>query len=539
MIRKVLPLILLLSVLTYADEYSLEKDLAQFEGKIVKSITIVRKDVFENRSGSKLPFYYRWGNKIHIRTRKSVIEGELLFKVGDRLDIEEAIESARNIRLRKFIGEVEISGKPNGDDGVDIIVTTSDNWTTKLALFLEQGGGSYEYGASLAEDNVLGYGRAIQLTGSLSDDDDGFTVFFHDDRVGRTRWAGSFLYSDFTLSSTILVAVNRPQYSLDIPFGAGASYARTDGVTKIYSGGEEFFRYNRLLNRFRAESVYSLGREKRLNLYATYNYEHFEYSPYYDSTIFNDILIPQDEKRSYPSLGIGGSLIKYDLQRFLDEPGTPEDLTLGASLRFTVGRSVPEFGAGFMGTKTIISSGFLAKPFDRLFIRGGDYVEWWHTGGRSEKIDHLSELMFYYKTAETHVLAMRAYSNFAWREDPGYQVILGGENGLRGYSSHELEGDKLALGNMEYRYYTPWEVFTVRIGGAMFFDIGEVWQKGERIEFEDLKSDIGVGLRLGMTKSSTSRVFRFDIAKALTENDYFISFGTGLVFSLGSRLHNE
>jgi hemolysin activation/secretion protein len=73
----------------------------------------------------------------------------------------------------------------------------------------------------------------------------------------------------------------------------------------------------------------------------------------------------------------------------------------------------------------------------------------------------------------------------------------------------------------------------------MFFDIGDVWQKGERIRFDDLKSDIGVGLRLGMTKSSTSRVFRFDVGKALTEDNYYISFGTGLIFNLGSRLGND
>lgn len=539
MIRKIFLLIIFISSIAYGNEYNLEKDLGQFEGKIIKNVTIIRKNVFENHSGGKLPFYYRWGNKLHIKTRESVIEGELLFKAGEPLDVEEAIESARNIRLRKFIGEVEISGRPNGDDGVDITVTTYDNWTTKLALFLEQGGGNYEYGASLAEDNLLGYGRAIQLTGSLSNEDDGFTVFFNDDRLGRTRWSGSFLYSDFTLSSTTLISAARPQYSLDIPLGAGAALSRTDGVIRMYAGGEEFFRYNRILSRFRAESVYSRGRERRLNFYASYNYEHYDYSPYYSNTILNDILIPPDEKRSYPSLGIGGSLIQYDLERFLDEPGTPEDLTLGGSTRIIIGRSVPEFGADFVGTKTIISSGFLVKPLNRFFIKGGDYVEWWRRDGRNEKINHLSELLLYLKTAETQVLAMRVRSDFAWREKPGYQVLLGGENGLRGYSSHELAGDKLALGNMEYRYYTPWEVFTVRIGGVVFFDIGDIWRKGERIEFDNLKSDVGVGLRLGMTKSSTSRVFRFDIAKALTENDYFISFGTGLVFNLGSRLGND
>ena len=538
MIHRVFLSIILLYTFAWANDFPREENLKPFEGKIIKSINIERKNVFANGEDD-LPFYYRWANSLHIRTRKSVIEGELLFEVGEPLVIEKVVESARNIRLRKFIGEVIITGSPGSDDGVDITVTTHDNWTTKVAVFLETAGDNYEYGASVAEDNLLGYGRIIQLTGIISDDDDGYTVFFNDDRVGRTRWSGSFLYSRFTLSNTVLFSAIRPQYSLDVPYGIYAIFGRTDGTARLFSGGEEFFRYNRLLNNIDLESVYSIGREKRLNLYAFYNYEDYDYSEYYYNTPLNDILIPSDEKRSYPSLGIGGSLTKYDLVRYLDEAGTPEDLTPGGSAKVIIGRSVPEFGADFVGTRTIVSSNFLARPFGPVFIKGADLVEWWYRKGRSERIRHLSELMFYYKTAETQVFAVRAFTNFAWRERPAYQAILGGANGLRGYSSHELEGNRLALGNMEYRFYTPLEILTVRIGGALFFDIGEVWKNGETIRFDNLKSDVGVGLRFGLTKSSTSRVLRFDIARTLTEDNYYISLGTGMVFSLGSKFGHD
>jgi len=538
MILRILFLTALIYSFVLADEFQVVDNLIPFEGRIIKNVTIIRKNVFENGEDN-LPFYYRWANMLHIKTRKSVIEGELLFEPGKPLVVEKAIESARNIRLRKFIGEVIITGSPNGDDGVDITVITYDNWTTKAAVFLEKGGDSYQYGASVAEDNLLGYGRIVRLTGILSDDDDGYTIFFNDDRLGRTRWSGSFLYSRFTLNTTILFSANRPQYSLDIPYGIYGSFLRTDGITRLFSGGQEFFRYNRLLNNFDFESVYSLGRERRLNFYAFYNYEDYDYSEYYDNTVYNDILMPQDETHSCPSLGIGGALIKYDLERYLDEAGTPEDLTLGGSAKVIIGWSIPEFGADFIGTKTTISSNFLARPFRRVFIKGADLVQWWRREGKSERIRHLSELMFFYKTAATQVFAVRAFANFAWREKPGYQAILGGANGLRGYSNHELDGDKLALGNMEYRFYTPLEILTVRIGGALFFDIGDVWRKGERIRFDNLKSDVGIGLRLGLTKSSTSRVLRFDIARSLTDGNYYISLGTGMVFSLESKFGHE
>jgi hypothetical protein len=75
MIRKTLLLIFFIFSITYGNEFELEEDLVPFEGRIIKSVTIVRKNVFDNHSDGELPFYYRWGNKLHIITRRSVIEG--------------------------------------------------------------------------------------------------------------------------------------------------------------------------------------------------------------------------------------------------------------------------------------------------------------------------------------------------------------------------------------------------------------------------------------------------------------------------------
>ncbi len=511
-----------------------EDDLAPFEGKIIKNITIIRKNVFENTENEKLPFYFRWANKLHIRTRRSVIAGELLFKTGEPLEIDKIIESARNIRFRRFIGEVFIIAAPNGGDGVDITVTTIDNWTTKLALVLEKGGGDYIIGASMAEDNLFGYGRFVQLAGSVSDDNEGYTVFFGDDRIGRTRWAGSFLFSDFTLSRSVLLSLAKPQYSLDTRFGISSRFLGVDGVSRLYSGGDEFFRYKRTFNNLAVNAIYSIGREKRINILGSYNYEDLDYSPYYENFHVYDHLIPSSETRSYPSAGVGASIIKYDLGRYLDEAGTPEDLTLGGSTSLAIGRSLPQFGADYIGTAFAANASFLVKPFKKVFIGGRENVNWWYHKGARELISYKTEAVLYVKTVNTQVLAVRGVSNFAWRQRPGYQVILGGTNGLRGYSSFSFEGQKSALGNMEYRFYIPLEILTVRVGGVMFFDIGNVWSEGEEITLNNMKSNIGIGLRLGLTKSSTARVLRFDIAKALTENDYYISFGTGVLFSLSS-----
>ncbi len=268
-----------------------------------------------------------------------------------------------------------------------------------------------------------------------------------------------------------------------------------------------------------------------MDFFVKYTYEVSDYSPD-DHDSPSNYLIPPDQTRSYPSLGTGFSFIEYDMQRYLDEAGTPEDLTMGAAVRFSLGRSIPEFGADYTGSRPEFSAKFLVKALSRVFVGGKNSIYWWNHAGRNSEINSRTEAMVYLKTDETSVVTARILTDFAWRQKSTYQIILGGANGLRGYPVYRFSGNRLAVGNLEYRFYFPLEILTVRIGGAAFFDIGNVWHRSEKIDMQDLRSDIGLGLRFGLTKSSTSRVLRLDIAKSLANNDVFVSFGSTVLFSL-------
>jgi len=519
----------------YGDQPGKVDSFKSYEGKIISSISVIRQDVFDDKIRPDTPFYYRWGNALHIVTREKVIRQELLFSVGDPVDSLDIIQSQRNLRQRGFIGEVWVSAIPNGPDSVDITVTTVDYWTTKIALYSELAGGDYSIGAAASEVNFLGYGQTVEVSGQQGNDVDSYSLFLADQRIAGTRLAGSLYFTSTTYGDGFAAYLARPQYSLKIKTGYRAAFTQSNGAVRLFSGGEEVFRYRRLYlyREFNSKIVYSLGTLKRLDLFAKYNYELRDYSPDDPQSPYNYI-IPDDETRSYPSVGFGLSFINYDLQRYLDEAGTPEDLTLGAALRITIGRSANELGADYTGTRPEFYGRFLIRPFQRLFIGGRNTVFWWRHRGRDEEIRNQSELMAYLKTGGAHVLTARVLTDFAWRQKSTYQVILGGANGLRGYPVYQFAGTRAAIGNFEYRFYIPLEILTVRIGGAAFFDIGNVWRRSEKIDLGDLRSDIGLGLRFGLTKSSTSRVLRFDVAKSLSNNDVFVSFGSSVLFSLRS-----
>ncbi len=506
-------------------------DLAEYEGRIIKSIGIVRKNVFDDLMDGSKRFYYRWANSLHITTKEKIVRNELLFDIGEPLDIDKIIESERNLRLRGFIGEAFVTAEPNGPDSVSLIVTTIDYWSTKISLFSELGGGDYVLGAAASEVNFLGYGQTVEVSAQTGSESDGYSFFLAENRLGGSRLATSLFYADYTLGEGFSFSLARPQYSLAVSSGFRTIYRKNNGIGRLYYEGREFFRYKRSFHEFDLRTIYSWGRYRRADLYLDFTYDSREYSPDDINSPFNT-LIPADETRSYPSIGVGLSFIRYDMERFLDEAGTPEDLTLGASLRFSIGRSLSAFGADFQGTKPEISLSVLTRPADRIFLGARDIVWWWHHSGYNTEIRHRTEAMLYYKTGSSQVLALRGLTDFAWRQKRNYQLILGGRNGLRGYSAYEFSGNRMALGNIEYRFYFPLEILTVRLGGTAFFDVGHVWYRGEQIDPGDLRSDIGIGLRFGLTRSSTSRVLRLDLAKSLSDNDLFVSFATGMLFSL-------
>ena len=96
-------------------------------------------------------------------------------------------------------------------------------------------------------------------------------------------------------------------------------------------------------------------------------------------------------------------------------------------------------------------------------------------------------------------------------------VDLGGDTGLRGYPLRYQTGDSRILLTAEQRYFTDWYPFRLfRVGGAVFADIGRTWGDnpagGPPLGW--LKN-VGLGLRLGPTRSSGRDVIHIDIALPL------------------------
>jgi outer membrane translocation and assembly module TamA len=111
---------------------------------------------------------------------------------------------------------------------------------------------------------------------------------------------------------------------------------------------------------------------------------------------------------------------------------------------------------------------------------------------------------------------------------------LGGENGLRGYSVRQFAGDNSLLVTLENRRAVLYDwLRLVSLGWAAFADAGTVWNRHTSLDTRDIRSDVGIGLRLAPTRSVDPGLLRIDVAYALNGNQQPSRF----VLNIGADIH--
>lgn len=115
------------------------------------------------------------------------------------------------------------------------------------------------------------------------------------------------------------------------------------------------------------------------------------------------------------------------------------------------------------------------------------------------------------------VIALRLMGGFAHEALPETERFnVGGADTVRGYDYAHMQGDKMLVGNAEYRFK-----ISDTVHGVVFADTGAAWGVAEQISLDKLSKSVGLGLR-------------FDTPLGMMRLEYgFGSEGGKLNFSIG------
>lgn len=486
----------------------------------IGEITIIRHDVFDTRVEGENKRAYRFANHLHRRTREPVVERLLLFAPGDAYQPALLDETARLLRAQGYLREAEVRAVPRADGRVDVVVETWDAWTLNPGVQGNVGGGNSEYGFELEEGNVLGTGARFSIAQrSKRDRDETRLTWRHEHQFGR--WVGlEAQLRDTSDGSGWLVAVGQPFYALGTRRAWGLSLDRQASEEPFYALGEKVAEYrqrNRDIDVWWGASAGLDGNRVRRWRFGLREQQR-RFAPSTDPALAGPV--PDDRHLVGPWAGVEWQQDDWAVLRNRDQIGVTEDTLLGLRWTARLGWSDDGIGADRDAAwwELQASRGYPLGERDLLRLDA-------HSAGRLEQGSLRDATLgararFYRQIDDRQLFYAVLEGERGHRLDLDGRPTLGSDNGLRGYPDRWANGHSWARLGLERRYFTDWYPGRLfRVGGAVFMDVGRTWGRdalgGEN---PGLMADVGVGLRLGNTRSSFARMIHVDLAVPLDDD---------------------
>ena len=491
----------------------------ELEGTIGE-VRVISNSIFDPDKPGEDKWYFRLANRLHRTTRPHVIERQILLQPGDPYSADAVEESERILRANRYLYEADIRPIPTEDGRIDLEVETRDVWTLRAGVSFNRAGGENSTDFALQDSNFLGMGKDLTLW-RISNVDRTSTLFrYRDPSLLGTRAQLEMSAADYSDGGSRRFEIERPFYSLDARWSAGFKTFLYDRIDSLYDRGEIFQKIFHDHEQVEAYLGYSQGLShgsaRRWLIGFNRELDRFAYPPGGDSTP----LPPSDRLFTYPWIGFEYVEDGFVAERQLDQIHRTEDLNLGTQFQARVGWSTAGLGAerDHLIATTRVATGW--RPGGRQLLlaslNGGS--RWGNQGKENFLVG--GHLRYYLRNFGKSVFYAAAEGALAEKLDPETQILLGGDSGLRGYPLRYQSGDRRWLVTLEQRVFSEREFFHVlHLGGAVFFDAGRAWFKDDEFFDQPVLKDVGIGLRLGSSRSSSGAMVHLDLAYPLDREE--------------------
>lgn len=509
----------------------------------IASITIANHSIFDadnpDHPGA-LRLVYRVANAIHPRTRASVIRRDLLFRQGDCYDPTLVAESERLLRDNQFLASARIIHHEREDGDHDLVVETRDEWSARLDIRASLNDGLQFNGASLRESNFLGTGQTIELFYLDYDANRDYGMGFHTHQLAGSRWHLGTALGNTRVGPLAYQTLAYPFREETGRWAAREEYRQDHRYFDflIDEGGTE--RHLLLPTRTRAfdlAAIHRFGRPgSHFTLGAAVTYTDISFPGGTDAVEFihgDDFDDPQPadslwlrpllrQARPQRSLRtlllLGQRRIAWTKRQGFDTLRGEQDIRLGTELGLALGRSLTaehtphhlftalDLYAGH-GTESLLLTGRL-RGDARRYLNQESEPRW-------NDIFAETEFLAYWKPrpAGRQTLVLRATATGGWQTRSPFQLILGGDLGVRGYPRERFPGGRRLVFSLEDRitFDGPFRDL-MDLGATAFLDVGRIWPGDAPYGIDSgWRASAGIGLRNALP-SGGRRTYRIDLA---------------------------
>ena len=485
-------------------ETGLDPELINYEFsahdyKIVRSIEIKTLDAFGYTitDTTRLPknILEKGGNSIHIKTHRGRVRNKLLFRKGKKLEPQAIIESERLLRQTDHILEarITVNEKTSTADSVDIIVVTKD-------IFSISGSVAYNapntYGVvALRDVNFLGLGHQIRNRVAFGKEElpqswqyQGAYVV---ENIYRSYFTGELIYMNDYNNDQRGFNISRYFYATTTKYAGGLSVNWFKNRTFLQDSTQNL-RFNTkdiwMARSYRLKS-YNLGYDNPARLIV-------------GARVLNTYYTRKPEETGYQTttlyLGsLGYSFRKYYKDKYLFGFGRTEDIPAGNLMALTVGY---EYALKRQRMYYGIKSAFGKHDPNFGYLYGSaEFGSFVNEGNWQQGVIN-TELLYFTKLYKLNGWYIR---NFFWyrmtyglRREPWENFRINNYEGLRGFKSGTLQGQRKMTINLESNIFTPISFVGFRLATLVFADMGWIAPNDETNLFKGKPYfGIGTGIR--------------------------------------------
>jgi hypothetical protein len=482
---------------------------------VIENVIVVPANIFDLNNPKENSFLYRLANKAHIKTKPHVVSTQLLFKPGEQYDKRLLQESERILRENRFIQTASIKPTVNADGNVDVTVHTSDTWSLVPSFSFSRSGGKNDTKIGIREMNLLGSGIEAEAISASNVDRDSKFIKIYDPNVGDSWYQMRLRFENNSDGDSKEIDLGMPFYSLDSTDANHLSIYDNLRTDSYYNLGKVVGEYAHASNTYEVFKGWSKGLQDGWTT-------RYIAGAKYDDQTFTEVAgsqypgsaIPEDRKLVYPYFGMEWIQDQYEKAHNFDQIGRVEDRFTGGRLAVRIGPALTAFGSDRNAWMLAVDGEKgLGDSRHTSWVLAGSFASRYEGNGFQDLLFDASA-KFYHRQSDKWLLFASLNGAYGRNLDLDHQVLLGGDNGLRGYPLRYQAGSSRSLLTVEERFFSDWFPFRLfHVGAAVFFDVGRIWGETafDATNYGWLR-DAGVGLRVGSTRSGLGNVLHIDLA---------------------------
>jgi hemolysin activation/secretion protein len=198
----------------------------------------------------------------------------------------------------------------------------------------------------------------------------------------------------------------------------------------------------------------------------------------------------------------------------------PEYFQMGLHSTVQLGRSVAAFGSTDQPWQlsASLTKGFRVATGHDLLTAAYASTQYGSTLGDVRSFG--ASARYFAPQGGSYVLYLAAAADLVKSPNVADDLLLGGDNGLRGYPLRYQRGSHRMLFTAEERYYADWYPLRLfRAGVAAYVDVGRAWGSALANPTGGWLADVGIGLRFLNARTAFGNVLHVDLAFPLHKTD--------------------